>query len=316
MTNQKRWEDIPDARRGAEPGAVGPQANQTKPRYRSLLDCLLSSDAALVTDCQVREPFSTSDHLAVAATIALAVPEDLPEPKRNWHKADWEGMQIYLAGIHDEQWAALSAESATVEEFSTAVYASLEEAVNQYVPVSRRKPAAATKTKLPEFLLRLKRRKHRSAKKGLNSSQAKKAARLFKTAVRRHARRTERRKIREQGRSRAVHSLFRAKTKPRAPIPTLQTEHGPATSDEDLSRQFEKAYIDRPCQPESAPFGPQPRPPPRLHDVPTEPFQVHKTLQRLGTKLSVGPDGLHLLLYKRCATQLAVPLRNGKTGHP
>ena len=305
------WEAM-DVELGLEQRVPEPTRRNRATGRWTLLDLLFTDDESLVSSCSVREPFSTADHLSVVATLAIAAPDHSAIPKLNWRAAEWENLAVYFAEIPDQRWTQANAECLDTNAFCDVIYDTLLNAANLYVPPLRLRPPGCPQ-ELPRHLTHLKRLKHRAARKGLNSPKAKKAAHRYRAAVARHFRRTEWAKIKEKGRGPTLHGWMRERAKPRAVVLTLKTERGPATMDHEkataLRETFQGVYVSKPCPPEPPPpFGPQPCPPPDLADISCHAHEVFQTLRRLSNKMSCGPDGLPLILYKRCAPQLAFPL--------
>ena len=271
----------------------------------SLLDVLFSSNSSLIPKCAVTSQFSTSDHMSVTAEISCSPTPSAPQSRFNFRRARWDDLEDHFNQFTD--WVDHLGARSTVDECADTLYNTLFQAIQLHVP-STKPNALPRPSPIPDYLIQLKRRKNRTARKGLNSPRAKRIARDYKKAVRRFFTKKEYGMIQDSSRPETLNNLFRIRAKPRDPIPTLTTGTSLAATDSDkaslLSQHFESVYLQTDSKPHTmeGPF------PAKLADVDCDAQFVYLTLKNLSNKYSTGPDLIPLVFYKNLAPFLAEPL--------
>ncbi len=150
-------------------------------RGRNILDLVLVNDPLPILSCATASPFSTSDHDSVTLCLSFQV-ECLPTDFRyNFSKADYEGMNLFLANI---DWCAIVASCSDTEECCNTITAIIREAMGMFVPVTK-----GPRFVVPLFIRQLQNRRaqlHRELKHGneLARPEFQKVRNQYKNAVR------------------------------------------------------------------------------------------------------------------------------------
>ena len=100
----------------------------------SLLDVILCNNPFIISDVTVSSPFSISDHCAVNfKIIGSSRSSTLPAHElRDFSNADWNSISEFLTNC---DWHTVFIDCITCDDFITAFYAKLNEAIASFVPL-------------------------------------------------------------------------------------------------------------------------------------------------------------------------------------
>lgn len=104
-------------------------------RNQNILDLVLSNDPFAVTECVVREPFSTSDHNIVSFSLYFcSIMYDANDTTWfDYSRADWDSFNAYIS---ETNWQSVYSNCQDSEQVWSAFSEVLQSGVNMFVPVN------------------------------------------------------------------------------------------------------------------------------------------------------------------------------------
>lgn len=294
----------------------------TYPRSGNTLDLILTSDPDRVSQVYVSSPLPGCDHCPTLLDYVIAAAPDYPTcvvPHRlSWHKGNYKVIRQNLEGMSWDSLEALNASDA-FDYFAEHI----SDLVKEFVPMKpphRDKPPWPVRA--PTSLIhakqsawcnykavrgRLGRKAEDTRLAYMSFSEANHNCRTF--AVRSQASYEDNLIHRFRENPKILHAYIRQKKVGRPSVGPLQLDSGqlsdiPAEMCECLADAFASVYMS------ATPSNPAP------HQEFEGPFEipylstdiVRSALLRVDESSSVGPDGIHPMLLRQCATQLAQPL--------
>ena len=283
-------------------------------RDRNLLDLCLSSHSDLVTNVEVHETFSTSDHSYITCDLNISNPPEVCcDPCFNFKEADWEMMRCHLATIDWENMFDVS--SGNFETFWLLFKNTLVNLTDLYVPTfiptHRQSPWVDRRLKC---LIRTKKRRWDKYKKSRNPTHLVEY-RIFCKHVKKKV--EEARSIYEKkkfnNRKKDAKQFFNyidRRTKRKDNVPTLLVDDTVIIDDflkaKTLSDQYESVFtIDNGIDPHVNPM----MPPNSLCDIIISDHDVIKAIQSMNSNSAPGPDRIHSKLIINVYPYLVQPLK-------
>jgi len=105
-------------------------------RNQNILDLVFSNDPFAVTECVVREPFSTSDHNIVAFSLYFCSVIYAGADDTSWFdysRADWDSLNAYIS---ETDWQSVYSNCQDSEQVWSAFSDVLQSGINMFVPVN------------------------------------------------------------------------------------------------------------------------------------------------------------------------------------
>ena len=290
----------------------------------SVLDYIFTDEDNVVENIQYEDPLGRSDHCCLTWTMTTSSSEtDQGVSRLNYWKGDYEGIR---SGIAQIDWTTKFAAFDSVDDKWTYLKDTVMDLTNEYVP--KKKPFQRKRKNewISRTTIRKMRDKHKAWKRYRNSPlihnyEQFKRLRNEATASVKLDQDHHRKKLLKsfKGNPKKFFGFMRSQQTVKTRVTTLKTFDGKLTqTDEEtadvLIDQFQSVFVDEGLDPISNTVE-------SVIDMvsnnSTEPDglkitftveQVREKLLKLQENKSPGPDGLHPLVMKQCASELAVPL--------
>ena len=296
----------------------------TYPRSGNILDLVLTSETDRIGLVQVLPPIPGCDHSPTEFeynfTADLSLDQSRSSPHRHWHKGNFHALSASLGRIDwDLELSYLSAENSFKHLASI-----LHDLVEEFVPLKANQKSTNTPwlKRPPTSLINLRHaawEQYKNARHqyGRHSPSTTAAYASFQGCNSRYRNYTvscqadyeENIILRSKENPKLLHSYIRNKKVGRPSIGPIRLDSGrltdaPGEMVEVFASSFASVYT------KQSPKNPYPY---QCFDGSIDPIsfpveRVLKVLQNLDGNTSMGPDNLHPILLKCCATQLAYPL--------
>ena len=296
----------------------------TYPRSGNILDLVLTSETDRIGLVQVLPPIPGCDHSPTEFeynfTADLSLDQSRSSPHRHWHKGNFHALSVSLGRIDwDLELSYLSAENSFKHLASI-----LHDLVEEFVPLKANQKSTNTPwlKRPPTSLINLRHaawEQYKNARHqyGRHSPSTTAAYASFQGCNNRYRNYTvscqadyeENIILRSKENPKLLHSYIRNKKVGRPSIGPIRLDSGrltdaPGEMVEVFASSFASVYT------KQSPKNPYPY---QCFDGSIDPIsfpveRVLKVLQNLDGNTSMGPDNLHPILLKCCATQLAYPL--------
>lgn len=297
----------------------------TYPRSGNILDLILTSDSDRIGLVKVLSPLPGCDHCPTLFEYAFVADHsqesDSPHafPHKHWHKGNYGAITSHLASLDwDFEFAYLGADE-TFRYFATIMHGLVE----QHVPVKPKQEKKVPWLKRPPTSLINHRQaawqsyKHARQQFGRHSAKSSASYASFQYWNRCYRRFTvscqadyeENILLHSKDKPKLLHSHIRTKKVGALSVGPIRLDSGQLTDKPGemaevfasaFASVFTRHYPDRPFPHQSfdGSMGP----------ISFLVSHILKALQSLDGNTAMGPDRLHPLLLKSCATQLAYPL--------
>ena len=281
-------------------------------RDRNILDLLLTNEPSIILDVNISAPFTQScDHDSIGVTIAIPPLQELINKKRrNFRKADYDGINKYLSTIN---WISLFQNSdRNVESFWGKISLILDYCIENFVPFSMK--SKGKRTRPPKKLRKLavkKKSLYKASKIDHSKKESyKEVSREYEKTVKDLNVEYESALMDEPSLSK-FYSFIKGKLQQQETVPALQRNDSTLVTDDDEKAEILNSYfssvftLDNHIVPEIS------------SSLPTNTFlpfiefsyaKVLSVLKKLPSKTSRSPDGYPAFFFKYIASEIAIPL--------
>jgi hypothetical protein len=278
-------------------------------RGENVLDLVLTSDNFLISRVDTRAPLADSDHEMVLFDVNIRTVNPKKVPKRNFHKADYDGMEAFLYTI---DWENLFADAVGVIAKWSIFKDILDFAFEQFVPMTT--PGGSIKNPLSvdtRRLLKVKKKSYQRYRRTRNKASAdrlKAASKAARAGCRKDRLRLEK-SVLTSGSKNNFFKFVKSQLSSGGGIPVLLDKNGTRCSDaksksDALSEQFASVFTrDDGILP-------------LFENRTTETCEwlditedlVLEALKRQPAKTSLGPDNIPAIVLNKCAHSISAPL--------
>ena len=289
-------------------------------RLKNVLDLVLTNNEKCISELEVVEPFSTSDHDSVAFVVQMGPCKTVDRDVTNtntrykiWSMAKWDAFESYCQDIN---WHQLICVCANANELWSCFTAVLTEGIANFVPEKKIRSNNIRKIKHPKPIHRLMNKKKKLWQKAKNSKLKKdrerynESAKQLKTALRTHALLKEK-EIINSGDKNKLHKYLRNTRAHSSGATPLKSKTGDLIiSPLDIANELNNSFIEMGTLDNGII--------PMFHNpvlktdeldlVYFEELRVFEACATIKPKLSQGPDGIPSIIFKRLAGYLAEPL--------
>ncbi len=280
----------------------------TYPSSGNILDLVLCNEPALMSACDVVEPFVNSDHCAIQFSVAAPVqPTPCSEDHvfKDYAHADYSAINDWILSIN---WGDVFNACTSVEDAWLIFSNLLNFVVDTFVPIKRR---CASAKRYPAHILQLQAKKKRLWRKRRSAgglSRYDKVVKLCRKAIRRFFVKQEERVITSKNQN-TFFKYINSKLSTRGGIPPLKRNDGSFAVDDAEKARLLNSYfgsvftVDDGNLPEF-----QLRCDDILSDVVFSPEIVFKALGKLKLSNTRSPDDFPAILLKLARDSLCYPL--------
>ena len=289
-------------------------------RGDNILDLVLSTEPTSIAQLEVSCPFSNSDHCQINFDIQVNFESEQDTAhvnKLDWQSADYSGMSAQLSSV---DWQTILSNNLTVDSFWHAFRCELEKAIDANVPIRQIDPIGVQSTRrrmnYPVGIRRMMARKRclwRKYRENPVDAVAKDRYYRCEAMCREKVRNYEiarESKIIQSNNTGCFYKYVNSKLSNKSGVGALKKENGGmATDDAERANLLNKFFgstnsIDNNVMPDMC----RPAVTSKLDTVDMDYTTTLRTLQKLKTNSSSGPDGLPPILFKKLAPELALPL--------
>jgi len=261
----------------------------------NILDLLITNVPERIEEMYDIGRLGKSDHMMIMAAITMdAAEEDDDSKVKDWGKADWNGMRSELGRAGWRQNMA----SAGAEEAWRILKRKIQDLIDKYVPVRRRRNRARPSW-LSQGILRAVRKKKRlwkKAKSGEGVAEYKQAEKELRNMIRNAKRRFEKRLANGNTKNkRPFYAYVKQKTGSRTTTGPLKNGDGEMVGDSEgmaeiLNKAFQEVFTRENLQDVPDPVQMEVRT--TLEHVRISAKEVKKKIRGLRAEAAAGPDGI------------------------
>ncbi len=280
-------------------------------RLGNTLDLVFTTEPNLFQNAKVKPPIPGCDHLLIFGQICIKPEIKLLPPKFLFAKGSYEALDVCLAQVN---WSQVFLGVFDVDQLWNLFLQILFNFIKQYVPFctfssSYNKPYWPKRVRELHKRQQLLYKKYKRVGTATSFSEYQIAARTARQSKRDFISQRESKLLENQN----LNSFFRyirSKLSYKASIPSLANDQGEfLQTSESKATAFNNFFTSVFTIDDGSEVRLTPRCNETLSDkITISPETVYKYLQKLPPKLSLGPDGLPPLLFKRLALSLAEPL--------
>ena len=278
----------------------------------NILDLLVTNIPERVGEVFENGRLSTSDHVIIMASVGMgeAMGEDDGDTVKNWRKADWEAMRGELS---DRRWVQDLKRLGTGDAWA-AFCKKIEECVNRYVPVRRKRNRNRPPWLNQEILraIRKKKRVWKQVKGGPIPAEYKELEKTVKNMIRTSKRKFEKNLASSKTKNKKpFFAYIKKQTGCRQMVGPLKNGEGKTISDtvgmaEILNKTFQEAFTREDLS--SVPEAEDMLPDSILEEIIIRERDVRQKIRNLKKESAAGPDSIGPALLKELQEELVPAL--------